>query len=183
MFQSMAEVAKPILDMDVVRRVRRVHGLEHATVHVLSAQIKNLSIAGRSDPDGFWLAGNVTTAQVDAASHEALRRMRSGEHDLAVHPNCGTSLLTTGAMTSAAAVLGSIGVKRGISDYAARFSTVMLLMMGAVILSRPVGLQLQEHFTTLGDPGDLEITTIERRESTGPFGNPIILHRVSTVRG
>ena len=183
MFESMAEAAKPILDIDVVRRVRRVHGLEHATVHVLSSKIKHLSIAGRSDPDGFWLLGNVTAEQVEEAAREALTRMRDGEHDLAVHPNCGTSLLTTGAMTSLAAVLGSVGVKRGMSDYAGRFSTVMLLMMGAVILSRPVGMQLQEHFTTLGEPGDLEIVNVERRESTGLLGNPMIMHRVSTIGG
>ena len=183
MFESLAEVAKPVLEIDVIRRVRRVHGLEHATVHILGAQIKNLSVAGRSDPTGFWLAGNVTTEQVEKAAQEALDRMRGGEHDLAVHPNCGTSLLTTGAMTAGAAVLGSVGVKRGMSDYMSRFSMVMLLMMGAVILSRPIGLQLQEHFTTLGEPGDLEIVGIERHESTGPMGNPLILHRVSTFGG
>ncbi|HVO43969.1 MAG TPA: DUF6391 domain-containing protein [Aggregatilineales bacterium] len=183
MFQSLAEVARPVLDTDVVRRVRRVHGLEHATVHVLSGQIKRLSIAGRSDPEGFWLAGDVTTEQVERAAHEALDRMRAGEHDLAVHPNCGTSLLATGALTSLAAVVGSVGVRRGALDYVNRFSTVMLLMMGAVILSRPVGLQLQEHFTTLGEPGDLEIVGVQRRETTGPFGNPLVVHRISTIGG
>jgi hypothetical protein len=179
--ENLAELADPVLNIDFVRRTRRNHGLEHATVHVLSGRIKNLSIAGRSDSGGFWLMGNVETSEVESAANEALTRMQNGEHQLAVHPNCGTGLVTTGVMATMAGMIGSIGVKRGVSDYMARIPTVTLLTIGAIILSQPLGLKLQEHFTTLGDPGDLRILDIKREETTGPFGGKMIMHRVNTI--
>ncbi len=180
MIQNLAELAQPVLNVDFVRWTRRNHGLEHATVHVLSSRIKNLSIAGRSDHTGFYLWGQVSTSDVESAAAEALQRMRNGEHELAVHPNCGTGLVTTGVMASVAGMLGSIGVKRGIGDYAARLPTIVLLTIGAIVLAQPVGLQLQEHFTTLGDPGDLEIVNVTKDSATGLFGRPITIHRVNT---
>jgi hypothetical protein len=179
--ENLAEMAQPILNIDVVRRTRRNHGLEHATVHVLSGRIKNLSIAGRSDGGGFWLMGDVSTDQVESAAAEALQRMQNGEHELAVHPNCGTGLVTTGLMASMAGMLGSVGVKRGMSEYASRLPTVMLLTIGAIIVSQPLGLRLQEHFTTLGDPGDLQILNITKDTARGLLGRPMTLHRVNTT--
>ncbi len=182
MIENLAEMADPILSVPYIRRVRRNHGLEHATVHMLSARTKDLAIAGRSDAGGFWLMGDVGTQDVDEATHEALRRLRAGEHKLAVHPNCGTGLVTTGIMASMAGLIGSVGVRRGASDYMTRLPTVMLLTIGAIVLSQPIGLQLQEHFTTLGDPGDLEIVDIQQEQSTNLLGRPMMLHRVNTVQ-
>jgi hypothetical protein len=179
--ENLAEMAQPVLNINYIRRTRRNHGLEHATVHVLSSRIKNLSIAGRSDSGGFWLMGNVPTEQVETAVSEALDRMQKGEHNLAVHPNCGTGLVTTGVMASMAGMIGTIGAKRGITDYLARLPTITLLTIGAIILSQPVGLQLQEHFTTLGDPGDLRVLGVRKETTTGLLGRPITLHRVDTV--
>jgi hypothetical protein len=179
--ENLAELAQPVLNMDVVKRTRRNHGLEHATVHVLSSRIKNLSIAGRSDATGFWLMGEVSTDQVESAVDEALRRMQGGEHELAVHPNCGTGLVTTGLMASMAGMLGTMGMKRNVGDYMSRLPTITLLTIGAIILSQPLGLKLQEHFTTLGDPGDLRVLNVKRETTTGIMGRPIVLHRVSTM--
>ena len=181
MIENLAELADPVLNIDFVRRTRRNHGLEHATVHVLSSRIKNLSIAGRSDVGGFWLMGKVETADVESAAQEALSRLRGGEHELAVHPNCGTGLVTTGVMATMAGMIGSIGVKRGASDYLSRMPTIMLLTIGAIILAQPIGLQLQEHFTTLGDPGDLRILSVQHEETTGLLGGKITMHRVNTM--
>jgi len=180
--ENLAELAQPVLDIDIIRRTRRNHGLEHATVHVLSGRIKNLSIAGRSDASGFYLWGNVETADVESAAEEALTRMRNGEHQLAVHPNCGTGLVTTGIMASMAGLLGSVGIKRGAADYAARMPTIVLLTIGAIVLAQPVGLQLQEHFTTLGDPGDLRVLNVRREDGVSLLGRPIRTHRVNTAQ-
>ena len=54
-------------------RVRRNHGLEHATLHILSKRFSGKSLAGHSDSKGFWLLGDVTTESVDAAVQEALQ--------------------------------------------------------------------------------------------------------------
>jgi hypothetical protein len=180
MLESLARAAQPLLESPYVRRVRRNHGLEHATVHVLAQYIPNLSVAGRSDVDGFWLMGDLPTEQVQRAAEEALRRMRNGERKLAIHPNCGTSLLTTGVLVGLAALTGSIGVRRGALQYISRLPSVILLSIAAIIFSRPLGLQLQEHFTTLGDPSDLQILSITRREGRGIRGGKIVFHRVQT---
>src|SRR5690606_14137353 len=92
MLEQLAHSAKPVLDLPIVRRTRRNHGLEHATITLLSRRIKGLQMAGRSDENGFTLMGEAPTDQIEASVNEALRRMRAGEHNLAVHPNCGTNL-------------------------------------------------------------------------------------------
>ena len=84
----------------LVSRTRRNHGLEHATIHILSDRHKNFSAQGNSNHRGFHLNiyGDDGEDDVRAAVEEAYRRMKSGDHHLAVHPNCGTVLLTTAAM-------------------------------------------------------------------------------------
>jgi hypothetical protein len=180
--EGIAKVAQPFLDSNYVRRTRRNHGLEHATVHMLTALTRGQprSMAGRSDAGGFWLFGDLEPSLVEQAAHEALHRLQNGEHHLAIHPNCGTGLLTTGTLAGLAALIGSVGVRRGASDYLLRLPTVILLSMGAIVLSQPIGLDLQRHFTTLGDPGDLRILDIKRDETRGPLGGKMTVHRIST---
>ena len=156
-----------------IRRVRRNHGLEHATIHMLSTRKQKFSAQGNSDHRGFNLNiyGDVSDEDVAKAAREALRRMRNVEADLAVHPNCGTVLLTTAAMAALAAqVVFGIEQKR---QRRSAFSplvlfnalpTAVLAVVGALILSKPVGLAIQEKYTTDGDPGDLEIVQIRRVE-------------------
>lgn len=170
-------MAEPLLSVPYIRRTRRNHGLEHATVHVLGKPV-----SGRSDAGGFWIMGDVETDELEKAAREALRRMQNGEHKLAVHPNCGTGLVTTGIMATLAGMAGTVGMKRSLNDYMARLPTVVLLTIGAIILSQPLGLQLQEHFTTLGDPGDLQILDVKREQVTGLTGRPVTLHRINTAQ-
>jgi hypothetical protein len=88
-----------------INRIRRNHGLEHATIHVLSEGHKRFSAQGNSDHRGFHLNiyGDVTEEEVAAAVTEAHRRLRAGERHLAVHPNCGTVLVTTAVLATLAA--------------------------------------------------------------------------------
>lgn len=84
--------------------VRQVHALEHATVWVLGeanrsplgsnspSRTDNESLGGMSTENGFFLYGNVNTADLRRAVHTALQRLNGGEWDLAVHPRCGTNL-------------------------------------------------------------------------------------------
>jgi hypothetical protein len=88
-----------------INRIRRNHGLEHATIHILSEGHKRFSAQGNSDHRGFHLNiyGDVTEEEVAAAVAEAHRRLRAGERHLAVHPNCGTVLVTTALLATLAA--------------------------------------------------------------------------------
>lgn len=183
MIEQMAQVSRPVLDIPFIRRTRRNHALEHATIHMLSRRIKKLSIAGRADDGGFYLYGEVETDTVRECADEALGRMQRGEHRWAVHPNCGTGLVTTSLLTSAAAMIGLAGKRETPQDTFNRLPLVMVLTIGALIVSQPLGLALQEHFTTLGEPGDLEIVEVSRHQPNIPFTGPLVVHRVHTRYG
>ena len=184
MIQFLAVLAAPFLNLPVIRRIRRNHGLEHATIHMLSRKQKNLNIAGRSTNTGFYLYGNVPTGEVEAAAQEALHRMRHGEQGLAIHPNCGTGLVTAGVLTSITALAGTAGMNQSLADRLSRLPTIVLLSTFSLILSQPLGLALQQHFTTLGDPGQLEIVSINRYEFPIPLaGQRLTVHFVRTTRG
>ena len=169
-----------ILDSPTISSTRRNHGLEHATIHVLNSQRYRLS--GRSTDGGFVLLGEVPTERVEMAVADALRRMRNGEHHLAVHPNCGTNLVTAGGLTTLAAVIGLSGSShRSLSE---RLPMVMLMMMFAVLFSQPLGMSLQRYFTTEGDPGDMEVVIVTHRRMSLPFaGRSVTVHQVVTRRG
>jgi len=143
-----------VLDVPLVRRTRRNHGLEHATIHVLTARQPGRPMAGRSTPFGFYLYGHLTAGEIDSAAREALHRLRHGESQLAVHPGCGTNYLTSGTFAglSAFGVL-SLGKRNRIEQLP---NAVMAATL-ALILAAPVGTLLQAHVTTTGD---LEIVSV-----------------------
>lgn len=180
--ERLAENIQPILAVPFVRQTRRNHGLEHATIHVLSSRIPHLRMAGRSSASGFVLLGEVKTEQVEAAVHEALRRMKHGEHDLAVHPNCGTNLITTAMMASAAALLALTGAsRRSLWD---RLPSVFTLVIISLLFAPAVGMELQRYITTDGDPGEMEIVSIKQNSVRFPFSSaPLTVHRVITTGG
>ncbi|MCP4424110.1 MAG: hypothetical protein GY803_06440 [Chloroflexi bacterium] len=162
----------------LISRVRRNHGLEHATIHMLSAKHKGFSAQGHSDHRGFHLnvyGGNIAEQDVVNAVEEAFRRMKAGEHHLAVHPNCGTVLLTTATMATVAAQ-ATLGLeqKRQRSDkmnwnvVANGLPTAVLAVVAALIMSRPLGIHLQAKYTTEGDLGDMQIKSI-RKISPSPI--------------
>jgi hypothetical protein len=149
-----------LLNSSFILSTRRNHALEHATIHILSAQKPGRPLAGRSTPFGFYLYGEVSDAEVQSAVYEALNRLERGESRLAVHPGCGTNYLTSGA----AASLGALAVL-SIGDRKARWSRlpdVLIVATLALIVSQPLGPKLQEHVTTCADLGDLEIVSVRR---------------------
>lgn len=155
----------------LISRVRRNHGLEHATIHILGEKEKHFSAQGNSDLKGFHLNiyGDVSEESVFDAVEEAHRRLKAGEHSLAVHPNCGTVLLTTATMATLAAQ-ATFGLERKRQRQSAMTWSVLLnglpsailSVVVALIVSRPLGVQLQARFTTEGDMGDLRILRIRR---------------------
>lgn len=156
--------------MPLLSRIRRNHGLEHATIHVLSEGHKRFSAQGNSDHRGFHLNiyGDVTEEEVAAAVAEAHRRLKAGERHLAVHPNCGTVLVTTAALATLAAqaVLAvehwrepKAGRLRPASLLNAMPSTIVAVVV-AMLVGRPVGIQLQERYTVDGDLRDLQVASV-----------------------
>jgi hypothetical protein len=166
---------KSLVNFPAMSRIRRNHGLEHATLHILSKKHPGVNLAGHSDARGFWLIGEVSIDEVQDSIEEALRRMRNGEHDLAVHQNCGTNFVTAGSLAGLAAGVAMLGSGRNTRDKVERLPMAMAFATLALILGQPLGSILQEHVTTSGEPGDLEVTEIVASRRGG-----VRAYRVST---
>ena len=133
----------------LTRRTRQHHAIEHATIHVLSARFPQQRFSGHSDPFGFTIYADVETSEMRRAVGDALLRLQAGESRLAIHPNCGTNLATTGVLVALIALL--IGrMRRGVLE---RFSAALLLILPTLVFSRPLGFHLQA-YTTLADVQD-----------------------------
>lgn len=149
-----------LLEFPVISRIRRNHGLEHATLHILAKRFPRKAMGGHSNPNGFWLIGDLPTEAVEQAVHEALERMRRGEHNLAIHPGCGTNYATAGLLAGLAGVVGMWDAGPRRRDKLERLPLIATLATMALIVAQPLGLRLQKHITTSGDPGELEIVGV-----------------------
>ena len=167
-----------LFDIYPIINLRRNHGLEHATIHILSRKVPNLSMVGRSDLKGFTLYGNVTIEDVNAAVTEALTRLKNGQASLAVHPNCGTILATTGLLTGLASfmAIGLSGAPRRRFRWAS-IPEAILAATFAALVSQPLGMFVQEHFTVSGIPGNLQIQNILRVPN-----QHLTVHRITTTQ-
>jgi hypothetical protein len=143
-----------------ISRIRRNHGLEHATLHILAKRYPKTSLAGHSDMGGFWILGDVEAEDVRSSVNEALQRMQDGEEELAVHPNCGTNFVTAGTFAGVAASLAMFGAGRRFRDRLERVPLAASFATLALMFAQPMGLLVQEHLTTSGNPGDLEVVDI-----------------------
>jgi len=160
------------LKLPLVLRIRRNHALEHATIHVLTHKNRPIKVVGRSTFNGFYLYGDLETDEVVAAAFEAHARLKSGEHQLAIHPNCGTNLVATGSLAGLAtfAVLGSSKKRR-----LELLPNALLAATAAVLLAQPLGPQLQTHVTTSADLGELAIKRVRRENRRN-----LVVHFVET---
>lgn len=129
-------------------RTQRNHGLEHATLNVLAEKYPGRSFAGHSDPAGFWIWGEITTEQLVEVVLEALSQLRNGQKSLAIHKNCGTNILVSGALAGLAGAAGMVGAGKRNQDKLERFPLVIILATLALILSQPLGPTLQKKITT-----------------------------------
>ena len=169
---------KSLLETGILSNIRRNHGLEHATLTLLSKKIPDKSFAGHSDAKGIWIVGDVSTDLLLETAQQALARMKGGESGLAVHPNCGTNFATAGVIVGTLTWLATLGSPNNFKKKLDRWPTLVLLVTGGLILAQPLGLKVQEKVTTSGKPGNLVIKQIVRYERGGP-----VLHRIMTGEG
>ncbi len=158
---------------DLVGTVRRNHALEHATIAVLLRRLgRDIRMVGRATRDGYYLYADVPTDLLEECTHEALRRLKSGEGYLAVSSLCGTNLAVAGALAGVASTL-----TLGSSRRTEKLPNVVLASMLAVIAAQPVGRMVQRYLTTSPDLSDTEIVGIK----VGGRGGARF-HKVVTVR-
>lgn len=157
----MTDLLTNLLNTPVLSRIRRNHGLEHATIHMLTRINPNRRLMGHSDAGGFWLLGDIPISDVETASAQALQRLRAGERRLAVHPNCGTNFVTAGVATGLAGAISMIGVGRRGRDKLERLPLAIFAATLALLLAQPLGYRIQQRITTSGIPGGMEIVEIK----------------------
>lgn len=170
----MAETLSRLLDQPILARIRRNHGLEHATIHMLSARYPRTPIAGRADRNGFVILGRLPTQAIHECTEEAIARLRSGEVHLAIHPNCGTNFLTAAVLAGLASYGSLLGGRNSRwRDRLERLPLSILATVLALIVAQPLGAAAQRYITTSGEIGDLRVLEVRR---SGPR-----LHRVLTA--
>jgi hypothetical protein len=147
-----------ILETPPISTLRRNHGIEHATVNILTARSPHLQLVARADTDGFFIYGDVPTDALERAAKEALARLQNGEGHLVIHPRCGTQIVISGLLAALAAIL-ALGRKpswRKLPD-------VIIATTLAAFAAQPLGLKVQEKITTSPDARGARFTGI--RES------------------
>ena len=145
--------------LKLLEKIRQIHALEHATIHILSWRYPQTRVVGRSTDSGFYIYGNVDTEALAAAVSEALARLQRGEKELAIHPQCGTNLATAGILAGLSAFLALVGRPR---RRWARLPEAITLATLAVLLSQPLGLLVQRYITTSPQVTDIAVKEIKR---------------------
>jgi hypothetical protein len=141
-----------------VDRVRRNHALEHATITVVTQRHPSVLLRGRATRKGFFIFGEIDTEELKSAIAEALRRLRAGEGELAIHPRCGTNLAVAGILSGVAAALAA-----QLKPRENRFSYAVLASLAALTVAPRLGTEAQRHVTTLAELGDLRVESVERK--------------------
>ncbi|MBF6600361.1 MAG: hypothetical protein IVW36_07625 [Dehalococcoidia bacterium] len=158
----------------LVGSVRRNHALEHATISVLLAKIgHDIRVVGRATRDGYYLYADIPQELLDASTHEALARLKSGEGYLAVSSLCGTNIAVAGALAGVMSV-ATMGRSRKMEN----LPNVILAAMVSIIAAQPLGRAVQKYLTT---SADLDDTTIVGIKHGGRGGSRF--YKVQTARG
>jgi hypothetical protein len=172
---NVASLTDSLLNSPTISRIRRNHALEHATLHILAQRFPGKSMAGHSNPRGFWILGDIPPEEVRAAVESALARLRAGESRLALHPNCGTNLAVAGIAAGLSAWLAMLGTGNSRRDKLERLPLALSLATFGLIAAQPLGAILQARVTTCADPGDLRLVDVIPKE-----GGRLKAHRVVT---
>jgi Domain of unknown function (DUF6391) len=160
--------------------LRRNHALEHATIVVMMEREPGRKLNGFSTDDGFFVQGVRSLAEVESAAREAIGRLHSGEKGLAIHRNCGTTIVAANLL-AAVFFLTALGVGLYLGW------PLYLLILGSVVLAFalrvPLSLLLQRFVTTDADLSNAEVGWVEPA-NPGDLRNGIfgLLLAASTVQ-
>jgi hypothetical protein len=161
--------------------LRRNHALEHATIVVMMEREPGRRLNGFSTDDGFFVQGVRSISEVESAAREAMRRLQSGEKRLAIHRNCGTTIVAANLL-AAIFFLVTLGLVLYLG-----VGNLYLMILGSVVLAFalriPLSLLLQRFVTTDSDLKNAEVGWVEPAQpgdlKSGIFG---LLLAASTVR-
>ena len=158
---------------ETIRRVRRNHALEHATVALMLEEGVRGPLGGYSTPWGFFVVGDLSTEQLGRVVDEALNGLKMGRSEMAISPHCGTNMAVAALFSG---VLTRLILGKSKEGRWKRLPLVLGAVVVGALLSKPVGNAIQRRFTTLSEMDGLELVSI-RKAWPGPHPR---LHRVTT---
>jgi hypothetical protein len=164
------------------RILRRNHALEHATIVVMMEREPGRKLNGFSTDDGFFVQGVRSIAEVESAAREAMRRLQNGEKGLAIHRNCGTTIVAANML---AAIFFLLALGLGFLYLGGSYLYLLILasVLLAFTLRVPLSLLLQRFVTTDADLTNAEVGWVEPAKlgdlRSGIFG---LLLAASTVQ-
>jgi hypothetical protein len=121
-----------------------------------------------------------STQEVESAAREALRRLRGGEKRLAIHRNCGTTIVAANLL-AAIFFLGSLGL--GLYMDWPLYLMILVSVILTFALRVPLSLLLQRFVTTDADLTSAEVGWVEPANPTDLRGGILgFLLAASTVR-
>ncbi len=146
------------------QQLRVNHALEHATINVIESQFGCLNLSGLGKEDGFIIQGPVAPGLVEEAARVGLMRLQQGEHNLAIHKRCGTSILAANLVASVLFIYilwvsGYFGIL-----------FVLLAILAAQFLGPPLGWMIQKYITTSTEVRNMEIIRVELDSHQGGWG-------------
>ena len=154
-------------------RTRRNHGLEHATIALLTQRgLAGHIVAGNSTPGGFFIYGHVPAGEVERSARDALTQMRGGAVELAISPFCGTNIVVGAGLATLGAAIALKSVGHNAAGWQRAFSNAVI----GLVLARPLGKLVQRHITTSPDVAGMEVRRVHRWR----LGR-LTIHRVSTA--
>lgn len=142
--------------------LRRNHALEHATIAVMMEREPGRKLNGFSNDDGFYVQGVRSLEEVDSAARAALDRLHGGEKSLAIHRNCGTTIVAANLL-AAVTFIGVIaaGLFMGMGIGIEFYLLLVAGMLVSLLLRVPLSLFLQRFVTTQHDLSNAEVGWVE----------------------
>ena len=118
-----------------------------------------MTMGGHSNPTGFYLMGGFSKEEIQEAADEAMRRIRAGEKELAIHEGCGTNIATS---TLLPAMFAFVPMQQARSNFWRLFLIPFAIGLAVVgyFLSKPLGPWLQRNVTTEANLGNMRIVDI-----------------------
>ena len=164
-----------ILDLPILSRIRRNHGLEHATLTTLARRFPGSPSPATPTRAASGSSGTWRPKPSPRPPLEALDRLRKGERGLAMHPNCGTNFAVAGTLAGLAGATAMLGSGTPPPEAGAPAPGSRPGHPGA---DRRPAAGLDASSRASPPPairGDLSITQVLRQEQ-----GKLVLHRIST---
>ncbi|MFW5976678.1 MAG: DUF6391 domain-containing protein [Bacillota bacterium] len=133
--------------------LRKNHALEHATVNLLEKDFGYQNLAGYARENGFFIIGVDNPVKVKTAAEKGLYLMKKGNSHLAIHKNCGTSMIMANFVSALIFLI--------LLFYTGYFS--IMSMVVAIILAHLIGpilgRKVQQYFTTTPEIKEMNISS------------------------